>query len=174
MYIKNEDICIRNVQETDCQILCDWWNDGEVMAHAGFPHGLGTSVQKIQEEIKDDSDTSRRRLIIDYKEVPIGEMSFTIYEDNEAEIGIKICNKEYQEKGIGTKALSMLIDQLFLTGTKLIFLDTNLKNKRAQHVYEKLGFEKTEIEYDSWKNQDGELQSVVYYELTPERFINLR
>ncbi len=36
----------------------------------------------------------------------------------------------------------MLIEELFHMGAQLIFLDTNLNNTRAQHVYEKLGFKK--------------------------------
>ncbi len=50
-------------------------------------------------------------------------------------------------------------------------LDTNLKNERAQHVYEKLGFRKTAVEYDSWTNQVGELQSQVFYTLDREAWL---
>ena len=32
-----------------------WWNDGVVMAHAGFPNGLGTSAAKIEKQIANDS-----------------------------------------------------------------------------------------------------------------------
>ena len=42
----------------------------------------------------------------------------------------------FQEKGLGRVILSMLIEELFTMGYELIFLDTNLKNTRAQHVYE--------------------------------------
>ena len=43
------DIClhelrIRNAVPADCRRLADWWNDGAVMAHAGFPNGLGTTL----------------------------------------------------------------------------------------------------------------------------------
>ena len=37
---------------------------------------------------------------------------------------------------------------------------------------EKLGFVKTAVHIDSWRNQVGELQSAVDYELVPENFIN--
>ena len=59
-------------------------------------------------------------------------------------------------------------------GANLIFLTTNLKNKRAQHVYEKLGFKVREIQYDSWKDQRGELQSTVFYDLTKENFVSYK
>jgi hypothetical protein len=32
---------IRNAYARDAKILSEWWNNGEVMAHAGFPDGLG-------------------------------------------------------------------------------------------------------------------------------------
>ena len=67
----------------------------------------------------------------------------------------------------------MLISFLFYNlGYQKIILDTNLDNKRAQHVYEKLGFRKQRINVNSWKNQLGELQSSIDYELIPEDFVN--
>ena len=51
-----------------------------------------------------------------------------------------------------------------------IILDTNLNNTRAQHVYEKLGFKKVRVKNNSWKNQLGEWQSSVDYELVEENF----
>ena len=47
--------------------------------------------------------------------------------------------------GFGIIALSMLIEELFHMGAQLIFLDTNLNNARAQHVYEELGFKKLQF-----------------------------
>lgn len=93
--------------------------------------------------------------------------------DKTAEIGIKICVSSEQEKGYGKIVLSMLISFLFydLRYQKII-LDTNLNNKRAQHVYEKLGFRKLRVNVNSWQNQLGEPQSSVDYELIPEDFVN--
>jgi RimJ/RimL family protein N-acetyltransferase len=63
----------------------------------------------------------------------------------------------------------MLINYLF-TEMKVekIILDTNLNNTRAQHVYEKIGFRKTAVRINSWKDQLGALQSSVEYELKKE------
>lgn len=67
----------------------------------------------------------------------------------------------------------MLISFLFNDmDYKKIILDTNAKNKRAQHVYEELGFKKVRVNRDSWKNQLGELQSSIDYELYQEDFVN--
>ena len=172
MYLQYKQITIRNAEEADAPLLADWWNDGAVMAHAGFPRGLGTTAEKVAKDIRLDSDDTRRRLILTYSDVPIGEMCFRNVGNDTADIGIKICESAYQEKGIGRAALSLLIRHLMETGYRKIVLDTNLKNQRAQHVYEKLGFRKVCINVDSWQNQLGEWESSVDYELTAETFVD--
>ena len=92
--------------------------------------------------------------------------------NNIAEIGVKICDTDYQDKGLGRVVLSMLIHELFSMGFAKIILDTNLKNVRAQHVYELLGFQKVRVNENSWTNQVGELQSSVDYELVSENFVD--
>ena len=48
-----------------------------------------------------------------------------------------------------------------------MILDTNLKNERAQYVYEKkLGFRRVGIETDAWQDQLGEWNSIVNYEMS--------
>ena len=51
-----------------------------------------------------------------------------------------------------------------------IVLDTNAKNTRAQHVYEKIGFRKVALHLNSWKNQLGEWQSSIDYKITKAEF----
>ena len=55
-------------------------------------------------------------------------------------------------------------------GFKVIILDTNVKYKRAQHIYELLGFKKIRINSDSWKDQLGNLQSSIDYKLIEDNF----
>ena len=172
MRIQKNDITIRNAEKGDCNQLATWWNDGNVMAHAGFPLGLNTTAEEINSKIAEDTDETRRRLIIDYQGQSIGEMSYHNVGNHTAEIGIKICETSFQEKGLGRIALSLLIRELFHRGYTKIVLDTNKNNTRAQHVYEKLGFHKLRIHENSWKNQLGELQSSIDYELKPEDFID--
>lgn len=184
MRLEQGKLCIKNAEQEDCKQLVSWWNDGAVMAHAGFPNGLGTNEEKVQKQIEADSDDTRRHLVIWYDGNRIGEMSYAnlgdsleetgedTIENRTADIGIKICNSTFQEKGLGKIVLSMLIRELFSRGYTKIVLDTNLKNKRAQHVYERLGFQKVNIRMDAWIDQVGEKQSVVDYELTKEHFVD--
>ena len=184
MKLEQGKLCIKNAEKEDCKQLVSWWNDGEVMAHAGFPNGLGTSEEKVQKQIAADKDDTRRHLVIWYDGNRIGEMSYAnlgdsleetgedTIENRTADIGIKISNPAFQEKGLGKIVLSMLIRELFSRGYTKIVLDTNLKNKRAQHVYERLGFQKVNVRMDAWTDQVGEKQSVIDYELTTEHFVD--
>lgn len=173
MFLKYGNLTIRNAESGDAEQLAQWWNDGKIMAHAGFPNGIGTTSEKISEELKNDSDDTRRRLIVEADKKSIGEMSYYNKGDKTAEIGIKICDFSMQDKGLGKKLLSMLIEALFNElGYEKIILDTNLKNKRAQHVYERLGFQKLRIVENSWRDQLGEPQSAVEYEVYRENFIS--
>ncbi|MBN2853215.1 MAG: GNAT family N-acetyltransferase [Clostridia bacterium] len=165
MNLQYENLRIRNATEKDAKVLCKWWNDGKVMAHAGFPNGLSVSEESVIRDLLKDDD-NHRRLIIELDDIPIGEMNYRNKGNGIAEIGIKICDFSKQDKGYGTKLLSMLIYSLFYdSGYRKIILDTNINNRRASHVYEKLGFRKSGVRIDSWKNQLGELQSSVDYEI---------
>lgn len=172
MNIVYNDLCIRNATKEDSIQLASWWNDGKVMAHAGLPKGLGTTPEEVEAQIANDSDTTRRRLMIEYRKTAIGEMSYYSQGNQVVEIGIKICDTSYQEKGLGRIILSLLIRELFAMGFEKVILDTNQKNTRAQHVYELLGFEKVKVRVDSWRNQLGELQTSIDYELGASSFVD--
>lgn len=157
------NLVVRTAVREDAPVLVDWWNDGAVMAHAGFPNGLGTTVEREAPRL------TGGRLIIEEGGRPIGECSFRDA-GGAAEIGIKICEADRQNHGLGRIVLSLLIRHLFDSGFEKIVLDTNLNNLRAQHVYELLGFKKLRVNVDSWRDQLGRLQSAVDYELTRENF----
>lgn len=163
---------IREAVVEDAEQLCIWWNDGKVMEHAGFPNGLGTTPQIIRKQIEYGSAQSQRHIIL-YENTPIGEMNYREVDTSTCEIGIKICDFSKQNQGLGKIILSLFIDALFNEyGYKRIILDTNLNNSRAQHIYEQLGFKKLRINKNSWKDQLGNPQSSVDYELTKDNFIS--
>ena len=170
MRVDVDELTLRSAQSADAEILTEWWNDGAVMAHAGFPLGLGTTLERTRESIEQKDDRSQL-LMIEWMGQPIGECNYRIREGY-AEIGIKICRAEFQNQGIGKKVLRSLIRTLFELRDdggefliEKIVLDTNLKNTRAQHVYEQLGFRKLRVNVDFWQDQLGQWQTTVDYEL---------
>ena len=149
MNLKYNEILVRNASLEDVPNLLKWWNDGRVMEHAGFPLGLNTTDNRVIQNIKNHDMINKS-----------------------VEIGIKICEEEYQNRGLGKIILSLLISELFSKGFEKIVLSTTVENKRAHHVYEKLGFVKTEIKENLWTDQLGNICSSVMYELIEENFNN--
>ena len=166
IYLKHADLVLRTAAKGDAGQLAVWWNDGAVMAHAGFPKGLGITKEEVLDSLNPGL------LVMEKSGVLIGESNFNVLQDRAAEIGIKICDAAYQNRGIGKIVLSMLIRHLFACGFDKILLDTNLENKRAQHVYESLGFKKLRVNIDAWEDQLGRMQSSVDYELTRDCFVD--
>ena len=168
MNLKYKNLTIRDAVMADAAQLTAWWNDGAVMAHAGFPNGLGTTIEKVL------AGLGNGRLVLEENGRLIGEACYREVGEVVAEIGIKICETDCQNRGLGRIILSMLISWLFEQGFEKIVLDTNLTNLRAQHVYESLGFQKLRVNIDSWTDQLGNKQSAVDYELTEDNFIDYR
>lgn len=169
MYLHQNELTIRDALPADAPLLCRWWNDGKVMEHAGFPQGLGTSVEKITQKFL-EPDNRTHLLIIESEGLPIGEMNWRREESDHAEIGIKICESDRQEKGFGSRLIAMLCRDLFANrGIARITLNTMLENQRAQHVYEKLGFVKTGVRENCWRDQTGKLRTAVDYQLLPQQ-----
>lgn len=164
--LQYQNLTIRQATPTDANQLVIWWNDGAVMAHAGFPNGLGTTKEKVIAGLSDG------HMVIEENNRLIGECNYYHVADGIAEIHIKICETDCQNRGVGRKSLSMLIGWLFKNGYSKIILDTDLTNKRAQHVYESLGFKKVRINIDNWKDQLGKLRSSVDYELVEKDFVS--
>ena len=162
MELQYENVRIRNAAVTDAPLLAKWWNDGAVMAHAGFPNGIGTTPEKVAKQIREESDTTLRRYCILLDEVRIGELVHR---------HIKICDASKQNRGHGKIILSLFLYGLFdCLGYERIQLDTDLENTRAQHVYESLGFQKLGVNKDSWVDQQGRSRSSVDYCLTRDTF----
>ena len=164
------ELTLRSATASDIPQLVSWWSDGKVMEHAGFPHGLKTDVAKLKGELNLQNSNQHPnlcRMVIEYQGRLIGEMSYR-YKDAEADIGIKICDFSQQNQGLGPQCLTLLINYLFeIEKVQKIVLSTMLENKRAQHVYEKLGFQQTKIDKDCWVDQVGRSRTAVCYELLP-------
>ncbi len=170
MYLQQEDIIIRTVTDDDVFYLVKWWNDGCVMEHAGFYDGIDTTCQRVYCQIQDEMDEKEKlRLIIEINKNPVGEMVYKV-QNNDVEIGIKICERNYQNHGYGQKILIMFFDELFSRGYKNILISTLKRNKRARYVYKKLGAKIQKIEYKSYKDSYGEMLDCIFYILNSEEF----
>lgn len=162
MELRQDQLLIRSALPTDAAQLAAWWNDGTVMAHAGFPHGIGTDAQTVQKQLL-SADT--HRFIVESEGLPIGEMCYRKTAPATAEIGIKICDAAYQNRGLGKALLRLFLDALFQQGFSCIEVSTMLSNRRAQHLYEQLGFGEKTLVKDGWTAPDGTVYSYLTYKL---------
>ncbi len=171
MITRYKDYLLREALLTDAPLLAGWWNDGNVMAHTGNPLGLGVSIADVENRLYKDVGEKYHRLIIEYGSKAIGECYYKELDPSLARIGIRICDFTLHDKGMGRIILSMLISHLFnVLHYETVTVTTNLNNQRAQHVYEKLGFQKIRTDYDCERNQLGEFMSHVVYQMTIENF----
>lgn len=178
MNIKKDNIVIRSATIDDAILLNTWWNDGNIMEHAGFPNGLGESLEDTIANIKSWEGKLSQLCIIEVDNKPIGELNHCIEGDGSVSSGWKICDASYQNKGYGTRIIIMLLEFLFTDETinskfkiNKIIWDTMLENKRAQHVYEnKIGARKIDIQENAWQDQLGTWRTAVNYEITKEDF----
>lgn len=72
-------------------------------------------------------------------------IGFTMFGYNEEEDFYELCrlmiDKPYQNKGYGTLAIQMILDEMKARfGCKEVYLSTDPENVRGKHVYEKVGF----------------------------------
>lgn len=176
-------ITLIEAQYSDAEQLNNWWNDGAVMAHAGYPNGIGQSLENTRQTIHRSQQKNTECLwIIRYDDVPIGECNYRLLQSNLAECGWKICEEDYQNQGLGTRIIRMVLHYLFFDPSmqaqfpiEKVVWDTNLTNLRAQYVYEhKIGAQRTGVRKNCWQDQLGNWQSAVDYCMTKDAFKSIQ
>ncbi|WP_425448496.1 GNAT family N-acetyltransferase [Dethiothermospora halolimnae] len=183
--IIGKKVTIRPVEESDIDFLYNWWNNGDMMAHAGLAYGVLSSKtaisEKIMEQIKDSNTYSTsKRFIICKKEdkVPIGEMGYSNWNkrSQNAEFGIKICETSEQGKGYGEDTLFHFIDFMFKhLNLEKIYLSTIPDNKRAHSLYHKLGFKNVGVmRKDFFDSRTGTLSDVLYMDLLKDEWLEVK
>lgn len=142
-----EGIRLRAPEREDIPMFVDWLNDPAV--RRGISVFLPMSIAKeegwFEEMLK--RPQIEQPMTIDIEEdgdwVPIGNTGF--FDVNQtvrsAEIGIMIGNKDYWDKGFGTKTMQLMLRHGFETlNFNRIFLRVYEINPRAVRCYEKVGF----------------------------------
>lgn len=182
MEISKDRVLIRSAIDSDAPLLNKWWNDGQVMEHAGFPLGLNQSLEETQREIDSWRGKLSQLCIIEINGQPVGELSYRIRGNGAAYPGWKICETSYQNQGYGPQIIRLLFEFIFtdkrinsMDPIDRIVWDTMLDNKRAQYVYEeKIEASRTGIKEKSWQDQLGNWRDSVFYEISREEFFSAR
>jgi len=84
MRIEKDNVIIKSATVDDAIQPNKWWNDGEVMEHAGFPKGLGQSLEKTINNIRNWEGKLSQLCIIEIDCKAVGELSYRINGDGTA------------------------------------------------------------------------------------------
>lgn len=142
--------CLRELDRKDLPIINKWRNDEELIELLGAPFryiNIEVDEQWFDNYMSNRSSTVRCA-IVDSKDVIIGLISLTSINsiNQSAQLHIMIGDCENQGKGIGTIAIKGMVEHAFnnlnLHRIELLVLESN---KRAQRVYEKVGFKREGI-----------------------------
>lgn len=136
MNILGEKVRVRDRTQPDYAIEAIWAQDKEVAA-ADPAVGQAYDVRKFSIETLDGEH--------------IGTCALYNYTGDDIQLGIRIGNKDYWDKGYGTDATNILTNYAFVTlSINCIWLKVLPWNTRAIKCYEKCGFIRT-----GWLALDG-------------------
>ncbi|MFX0077598.1 MAG: GNAT family N-acetyltransferase [Candidatus Hermodarchaeota archaeon] len=174
--LKGKSVRLRGFELADAPKILEHFNDIEIRRFMDMPapHSQEQEEQWIR-NTWDARKTGRSHFYaIEHKQSKqlIGGCGlFSIEKINgRGELMIVLYNKEYWGQGFGTEALQLLLQFGFKhINLKAVFLYTHEPNKRAQRVYEKLGFKpggrRRQASYF-----EGTYHDLLYYDLLASEF----
>lgn len=162
-------IVIKETEKEDLQNVMNLWNDGQVMFFVGFPNGLNTTIEKMEDWLENIKKMEFTKHYSIYEEELgyCGETFYSVDRINDlATLDIKLFPKS-RGKGIAIYALSYAINEVFKNNlASRAYVEPSPKNMKALKLYEKLGFVSKkrpeflepfetylEITKEDWKNK---------------------
>lgn len=166
-----KELLLRRPKEEDAEAMIEYLNivGGESDNLLFGKNEFRLTVEQEKEYIKSINDNENALMllgIIDNKIISVSQVSASnrkrIAHNSELAISVK---KEYWGMGIGTAVMESLIDFARSSNTiKTISLGVKGSNKKAQHLYEKLGFEKVGV-HKNFFNIDGNYDDEILMDL---------
>ena len=158
-FIEEPGLAIRLMRDEpqDYELMSKWLTDERVLEFAfgrDNPFPVGRVITKYGPRIRGEERVVPSML--EYDDISIGYMQYYPVEKGE-EYGIEaiqavfgidvfIGEPEFWDRGIGTRAMEMLLGYLFSTlGAARVVIDPMVTNGRAIRCYEKSGFKKVKV-----------------------------
>ncbi|HAF62558.1 MAG TPA: N-acetyltransferase [Anaerolineaceae bacterium] len=146
--IIGDGIRLRGIEREDLPLFALWLNDPEVRRYLNHYAPISNAQEERWFEQTLQSPQAEQPLVIEVKQerdwIPVGNISFMALDQqsHHAELGLFIGDKNFWDKGIGTKAISLMLDYGFFTlNLHRIYLRVFEANKRGIRCYEKVGFQ---------------------------------
>jgi RimJ/RimL family protein N-acetyltransferase len=166
-----KELLLRKPMEEDASAMIEYLNivGGESDNLLFGENEFRLTVEQEKEHIKNMNEDDNALMllgVIDNQVVSISQVNAPnrkrIAHNSELAISVK---KEYWSIGVGTAVMEELIDFAKNHDTiKTISLGVKASNKKAQHLYEKLGFEKVGVHRDFF-NIDGNYDDEILMDL---------
>lgn len=164
------DVVLRPVEKEDAEFLRD------LLVHEGVRYTIGmapkpANLKEVREWIEGVDKDEKVSFIIEFNGEKAGECSLNDF-DNEygrAEIGISIY-PDFQDQGIGSRALKMLLEYGFETLNLHCIRGGYLEiNEPSRRIMEKAGMREEGRKRD-YKYVDGEWVDLIYLSITEDEY----
>ena len=150
--LKSSRLNLRPLVKEDAALLYEWLNDAEIMLSLGDEVYGKFSKSELEKDIESHPHGSSYQFMIETKEgVGIGRcILFNVDSlNNSAMIGIFLGDRTQWGKGLAKEAMELLIEFGFgILNLHAIFLGVFEFNRRAQRLYESVGFKKIGVRRD--------------------------
>ncbi len=142
-----DSVRLRGIEKEDLPLFVTWLNDPEVRHYLSIFNPLTQVQEEKWFENMVTLPIAEQPLMIetlaDGEWKPLGDIGFINVDQRSCngELGIFIGEKDFWDKGIGAKAIGLMLDYGFKTlNFHRIYLRVFEPNKRGIHCYEKVGF----------------------------------
>jgi len=156
VHLESPRLVVREIQRNDLQQMETWQSFSDPL-HRLWNIPRRTSLSREIRFMLHSSDPTKLWFAVQRRpdKRVIGTISLreiVMYES--ARLGISL-GADYVEQGYGSEALRLFLPYYFDDlGFQRLFLDVAATNRRAIHVYEKLGFQQTDRHYRSIPDQE--------------------
>ena len=176
--LHNERIRLRAAEREDITVFLGWINDEEITDNLELIFPISRTEEEQWYADMLSKPAAEHVMVIEIKPpmqedafIPIGTCQIFNFDwrNRSAEIGIMIGEKAFWDQGYGTESMKLLLKHGFNTlNLHRIWLQVFANNKRAIHVYEKVGFKHEGIfrqaYYKHGSYVDIQLMSVLKHE----------
>jgi len=142
MKVKNEamKIILRALKLDDWNYFAKWWHDPELISMtSGNPEKFSdAAIKKQVQEMVNDASAHHWLIKIDNRVV--GHINLCQMTKSKAELQIVIGEKEYWGRGIGKKAIALVLANAKKLNYKEIYVEARPENLRARKLYKSVGF----------------------------------
>ena len=149
------ELSLRRAQADDLDFVLAAENDPEVSPNI--------TVRGREKHLEGLASDDEELLLILGDGEPVGYALLTELSRPHGSISIYTLAVTRRNEGIGRRAIELLLERCFTVhDAHRVWLDVLGANKRAQHLYDSMGFVREGEFREAWRNADGTYDSMIY------------